>query len=147
MHTLCSPPHMHSLLSHSPHATPFSHTTPHMSLFLYQRKPSSHSRPTPHSPHHYVTPHHHSTPLHRSQGHRPVMDHSRICRRRGRRYASDPQSEICRHKPQLVPVILEGAQMAMQECQSQFAGQRWNCSDNKRSLKRILMRGEVLGVG
>ncbi|KAK3858120.1 hypothetical protein Pcinc_035667 [Petrolisthes cinctipes] len=79
-------------------------------------------------------------PLHRSQGHRPVMDHSRICRRRGRRYARDPQSEICRHKPQLVPVILEGAQKAMKECQSQFSGHRWNCTDNRRSLKRILMR-------
>ncbi|XP_071526655.1 protein Wnt-6-like [Panulirus ornatus] len=75
-----------------------------------------------------------------SLGSRAIMDHSRICRKRGRRLAKDPQSVICRRQPDVFQLILEGAQMAMKECQFQFSSHRWNCSDNKRSLKKILSR-------
>ncbi|XP_042234312.1 protein Wnt-6-like [Homarus americanus] len=74
-----------------------------------------------------------------SLGNRAIMDHSRICRKRGRRLSKDPQSIICRKQP-MFQLILEGAQAAMKECQFQFASRRWNCSDNRRSLKKILSR-------
>ncbi|XP_045122245.1 protein Wnt-6-like isoform X2 [Portunus trituberculatus] len=75
-----------------------------------------------------------------SLGHRPVMDHSRICRKRSRRLAKDPQSVICRQEPPVFPFILEGSHKALRECQSQFSTHRWNCSDNRRSMKRVLSR-------
>ncbi|XP_069186121.1 protein Wnt-6 [Procambarus clarkii] len=75
-----------------------------------------------------------------SLGSRAIMDHSRICRKRGRRLAKDPQSIICRKQPEVFKLIVEGSQLAMKECQHQFANHHWNCSDNRRSLKRILTR-------
>ncbi|XP_050732635.1 protein Wnt-1-like isoform X2 [Eriocheir sinensis] len=68
------------------------------------------------------------------------MDHSRICRKRSRRLSKDPQSAICRQEPPMFPFILEGSLKAMKECQTQFSSHRWNCSDNRRSLKRVLSR-------
>ncbi|XP_053642107.2 protein Wnt-6 [Cherax quadricarinatus] len=75
-----------------------------------------------------------------SLGSRAIMDHSRICRKRGRRLAKDPQSIICRKQHEVFLLILQGAQLALRECQYQFAHHHWNCSDNRRSLKRILTR-------
>lgn len=46
----------------------------------------------------------------------------------------------------MFPYILEGSQKAMRECQTQFSSHRWNCSDNRRSLKRVLSRGVCEGV-
>ncbi|XP_037789093.1 protein Wnt-6-like [Penaeus monodon] len=75
-----------------------------------------------------------------SLGTRAVMDHTRICRKRGSRVSKDPQSTICRKEPKTFQMILDGSQMAMKECQYQFRFHRWNCTDNRRSLKKILMR-------
>lgn len=75
-----------------------------------------------------------------SLGTRAVMDHTRICRKTGTRSSKDPQSTICRKEPRTFQMILDGSQMAMKECQYQFRFHRWNCTDNRRALKKILMR-------
>uniref|UniRef100_A0A8D0DMW2 Protein Wnt n=1 Tax=Salvator merianae TaxID=96440 RepID=A0A8D0DMW2_SALMN len=37
------------------------------------------------------------------------------------------QKDLCKKKPYLLPVIREGARLGIQECQSQFKHERWNC--------------------
>ncbi|KAK7069787.1 Protein Wnt-6 [Halocaridina rubra] len=68
------------------------------------------------------------------------MDHSRICRKSGRKEDNYPLITICRKEPELVRLIQTGSKIALLECQHQFKNHRWNCTSNKKSLKRILMR-------
>ncbi|XP_064119129.1 protein Wnt-6-like [Macrobrachium nipponense] len=75
-----------------------------------------------------------------SFGSRAVMDYNRICRKRGRKKSKDPLSFLCRKEPTTVNLILTGTQQAMRECQYQFRHHRWNCTDNRRSLRRIFSR-------
>ncbi|KAJ7329680.1 hypothetical protein JRQ81_015854 [Phrynocephalus forsythii] len=37
------------------------------------------------------------------------------------------QKDLCKKKPHLLPTIQEGARLGIQECQSQFKHERWNC--------------------
>ncbi|KAH0616571.1 hypothetical protein JD844_027778 [Phrynosoma platyrhinos] len=37
------------------------------------------------------------------------------------------QKDLCKKKPYLLPIIREGARLGIQECQSQFKHERWNC--------------------
>ena len=69
-----------------------------------------------------------------------LMDPDRVCRRlrhlRGRR------SRICRRQPEVIEQVHRGVALATKECQYQFRNDKWNCTTNRRSLKRILMKGE-----
>uniref|UniRef100_A0A8D2LIX5 Protein Wnt n=1 Tax=Varanus komodoensis TaxID=61221 RepID=A0A8D2LIX5_VARKO len=40
---------------------------------------------------------------------------------------SNRQKDLCKKKPHLLPSIQEGARLGIQECQSQFRHERWNC--------------------
>lgn len=69
-----------------------------------------------------------------------VMDPSQMCKRprkvRGR------MADICHNKPGLLKQISFGIQLAQQECEYQFRYRRWNCTSVKRSIKRVMERGE-----
>ncbi|GAB6029713.1 Proto-oncoprotein Wnt-3 [Chamberlinius hualienensis] len=68
-----------------------------------------------------------------------VMDPTRICRK-ARRLRSR-QIEICRREPKLVAEVLRGAQLGTKECQFQFRNRRWNCSTDRKSVRKLLLRG------
>ncbi|KAJ8674369.1 hypothetical protein QAD02_005631, partial [Eretmocerus hayati] len=38
------------------------------------------------------------------------------------------QREICRKSPHTMPILSEGAELGLRECQHQFRHHRWNCS-------------------
>ncbi|XP_024866600.1 protein Wnt-16 [Kryptolebias marmoratus] len=41
------------------------------------------------------------------------------------------QRDLCRRKPFLLPSVLDGARLAVSECQNQFRLERWNCSTSE----------------
>ena len=77
--------------------------------------------------------------LFRAIGSPLLMDPNKVCRRlrrlRGRR------SRICRRQPEVVEEVHKGVAKATKECQFQFKDRRWNCTTNRRSLKKILLKG------
>ncbi|KAF0308863.1 Protein Wnt-6 [Amphibalanus amphitrite] len=76
--------------------------------------------------------------MHKAIGSPLLMDPNKVCRRlrrlRGRR------SRICRRQPEVVEEVHKGVAKATKECQFQFKDRRWNCSTNRRSLKKILLK-------
>ena len=68
------------------------------------------------------------------------MDPDRVCRRL--RHARGRRSRICRRQPEVIEQVHKGVALATKECQHQFQHRRWNCTTDRRSLKRILMKGE-----
>ena len=53
------------------------------------------------------------------------------------------QLEVCKAKPDLIPSVSRGANVAITECQRQFRNERWNCSITNSSS----VFGGVLSVG
>lgn len=49
------------------------------------------------------------------------------------------QRRICRAYPEAMATVGEGTEMAMQECRSQFAQRRWNCSSSKNEPPLLFM--------
>jgi len=68
-----------------------------------------------------------------------VVDPTRICRKVKR--LRGKQSHICKNEPDSVKEIVKGAQLGIQECQFQFRDRKWNCTTAKRSIRKILIRG------
>lgn len=59
------------------------------------------------------------------------------------------QLKLCHQQPDAMAVALEGLEIAMNECQYQFQGHRWNCSSstaNKRNpiTNALLKRGKLI---
>ncbi|XP_043194014.1 protein Wnt-6-like [Amphibalanus amphitrite] len=67
-----------------------------------------------------------------------LMDPDRVCRRL--RHARGRRSRICRRQPEVIEQVHKGVALATKECQFQFQNRRWNCTTDRRSLKRILMK-------
>ena len=70
-----------------------------------------------------------------------VMDPNSICRK-SRRLAGK-QREICRKEIEIVEEVANGAKIALSECQYQFKQRRWNCTTTRRSLDRVIRKGEL----
>ncbi|XP_060633704.2 protein Wnt-16 isoform X2 [Anolis sagrei] len=47
------------------------------------------------------------------------------------------QKDLCKKKPYLLPTIQEGARLGIQECQSQFKHERWNCVFSPESTSSL----------
>ena len=81
---------------------------------------------------------------HRAVGSHVVMDPALICKKtrrlRGR------LADICKKEPALLKEISKGVSLGTKECQYQFRNRRWNCTTVRRSLKKVLMRGECFRV-
>jgi hypothetical protein len=69
------------------------------------------------------------------------MDPNSICRK-SRRLAGK-QREICRKEIEIVEEVANGAKIALSECQYQFKQRRWNCTTTRRSLDRVIRKGEL----
>lgn len=68
-----------------------------------------------------------------------VPDPTAVCRKPRRSRAR--LLELCRREPALLREVSRGVALATAECQHQFAGRRWNCTMARRSLRKILTRG------
>ncbi|KAF0309656.1 Protein Wnt-4 [Amphibalanus amphitrite] len=73
-----------------------------------------------------------------------LMDPDRVCRRL--RHARGRRSRICRRQPEVIEQVHKGVALATKECQFQFQNRRWNCTTDRRSLKRILMKEVPVSV-
>jgi len=71
-----------------------------------------------------------------------VMDPMLVCKKTRR--LKGKLADICRKEPSLLKEIAKGIQVGTRECQYQFRNRRWNCTTVRRSLKKILLRGELL---
>lgn len=69
-----------------------------------------------------------------------VMDPKETCKR-GR--WSKKLSDICNNKRELLNQIAQGIVLGHIECQYQFRHRRWNCTSPKRSIKKVMLRGEL----
>jgi len=69
------------------------------------------------------------------------MDPMLVCKKTRR--LKGKLADICRKEPSLLKEIAKGIQVGTRECQYQFRNRRWNCTTVRRSLKKILLRGEL----
>ena len=76
------------------------------------------------------------------------MEPMRLCRQSTRpRLRESPlgrgrKAEICRKEPEVLQEIVKGAQVATKECQFQFRNRRWNCTTARKSLRKVVARGQ-----
>jgi wingless-type MMTV integration site family protein 6 len=75
----------------------------------------------------------------RGMGRQLVVDPTRICRKVKR--LRGKQALICKNEPDFIKEIIKGAQLGIQECQYQFRDRKWNCTTAKRSIRKILNKG------
>jgi wingless-type MMTV integration site family protein 6 len=54
------------------------------------------------------------------------------------------QVEICRKEPKVLQEIVKGAQLGTKECQHQFRNRRWNCTTARKSLRKVIARGNKM---
>ncbi|WAR10008.1 WNT6-like protein [Mya arenaria] len=67
-----------------------------------------------------------------------VLEPNKICRKN--RKLSGKQRYICRREKEIVEEAVNGARLAIAECQYQFQTRRWNCTTARKSFARILRR-------
>lgn len=77
----------------------------------------------------------------------PILNVNTVCKNTPS--LSKDQLELCKAHADVVASALQGAQMAVHECQQQFKYQRWNCSaletKNRNPLTSpLLARGKLL---
>lgn len=69
-----------------------------------------------------------------------VMDPTFVCKKT--RKLKGKLADICRKETSLLKEIAKGVQVGTRECQYQFRNRRWNCTTVRRSLKKMMLRGE-----
>lgn len=91
--------------------------------------------------------------LARASASQAVMEPMRLCRQSRAQHVraslndngSDRlrgrQVEICRKEPKVLQEIVKGAQLGTKECQHQFRNRRWNCTTARKSLRKVVARG------
>jgi wingless-type MMTV integration site family, member 6 len=56
--------------------------------------------------------------------------------------------DICRqdsrNKTSLLKKITKGISLGFRECENQFRHRKWNCTSQRRSMKKILLRGKIV---
>ncbi|KAI8427542.1 hypothetical protein MSG28_002058 [Choristoneura fumiferana] len=61
-----------------------------------------------------------------------------VCKRNRR--ARGRLAHICRNETGLLKEIMRGVTLGATECAHQFRHRRWNCTTQRRSMRKILMR-------
>jgi len=68
-----------------------------------------------------------------------------VCRKTARKLPSKKFFEICkqdsRNRTSLLKKITKGITLGFRECENQFRLRRWNCTSQRKSMKKVLLRG------
>lgn len=67
-----------------------------------------------------------------------IMDPDMICQKNRR--TKGRLAQICRNETGLLQEITKGVNLGATECAYQFRNRRWNCTTQRRSMRKILMR-------
>lgn len=78
--------------------------------------------------------------IYRAEGSNLLLDPFLICKKqrrlRGKYY------EMCKNETSMMREISRGISMGFKECEHQFKNHRWNCTQNVRSMRKILLKGK-----
>lgn len=74
-----------------------------------------------------------------------MLQPRRICRK-VHAIGGELQKNICRRDRHLLKEIVKGVEIGMDECQYQLRYHRWNCTTRRRSLGKMLLRGEEVSL-
>ncbi|XP_037866642.1 protein Wnt-6 [Bombyx mori] len=67
-----------------------------------------------------------------------ILDPRMVCKKNRR--TRGRLAQICRNETGLVKEITKGVTLGATECAHQFRSRRWNCTTQRRSMRKILMR-------
>ncbi|KAL1494683.1 hypothetical protein ABEB36_010247 [Hypothenemus hampei] len=67
-----------------------------------------------------------------------VLNPNQVCKKM--RQSRSKIHDICKNKPDLLKHIADGVRLAQSECQYQFRYRRWNCTNAKKSIKKVMLR-------
>ena len=80
----------------------------------------------------------------RAEGSNILLDPTQVCKKTQK--LPNKILEICkqdsRNKTSLLKKITSGISLGFRECENQFRHRKWNCTTQRRSMKKILMKGE-----
>lgn len=76
----------------------------------------------------------------RVAGSQLVIDPRSICKKTKR--LRGKMADMCHNKPVLIQQITTGVALGQRECQYQFRHRKWNCTSTRRSMRKVLLRGE-----
>lgn len=68
-----------------------------------------------------------------------IIDPNRVCKKTRR--LRGKQISICKNKPDIVNEVIKGAKLGINECQFQFKNRNWNCSNVRKSVRKLLNKG------
>lgn len=81
----------------------------------------------------------------RAEGSNILLDPQQECKKTHK--VSKKVLEICRqdsrNKTSLLKKIVKGISLGFRECESQFRHRKWNCTSNRKSIRKILLRGTL----
>lgn len=77
----------------------------------------------------------------RASGSAVILDPRMICKKNRR--TRGRLAQICRNETGLLKEITKGVTLGATECAHQFRNRRWNCTTQRRSMRKILMRGKT----
>ncbi|OWR46371.1 Wnt-6, partial [Danaus plexippus plexippus] len=68
-----------------------------------------------------------------------ILDPRMVCKKNRR--VRGRLASICKNETGLLKEISRGVTLGATECAHQFRNRRWNCTTQRRSMRKILMRG------
>lgn len=77
----------------------------------------------------------------RAEGSNLLLDPHLVCKVT-RRFRAKPQHDLCKNETSLIKEISRGISMGFKECEYQFKNRRWNCTSNKKNMRKILIKGK-----
>lgn len=82
----------------------------------------------------------------RAEGSNILLDPMQVCKKTQR--MPNKISEICRqdsrNKTSLLKKITKGITLGFRECENQFRNRKWNCTSQRRSMKKVLLKGKLI---
>lgn len=76
----------------------------------------------------------------RAEGSNILLEPNTVCKKS--RQLPAKIADICKNETSLLKEITRGISKGFRECEAQFKNRRWNCSTQKKSMRKILARGE-----